>query len=65
VSCPEYVRFTICREMGWTFQEFEEQPIFFIEQIVLFLIQESNKQKADELKYKTNSSKQKGYSRNG
>jgi hypothetical protein len=51
--------------MGWTFQEFEEQPIFFIEQIVLFLIQESNKQKSDELKYKSSPQRQKGYPRHG
>lgn len=54
--------------MGWDFYTYENQPPFFIDEIVVFLNQESlrekNKTKEQELKMRTGS-KSKGHSRHG
>lgn len=39
-AIPEYWRYKICKEMGWDFYQYEMQPIFFRQQIMIFLIQE-------------------------
>jgi hypothetical protein len=47
-SPPEYSEFQLCREMGWTFTELEEQPAWRIEQAFLFLNRESVYQKSQQ-----------------
>ena len=37
----EYAEFTVCREMGWTFDELDAQPAWRIEQLFLFLKREN------------------------
>jgi hypothetical protein len=44
----EYAEFRLCREMGWTFNELENQPTWRIEQAFLFLERESIHQKTLE-----------------
>lgn len=39
------MRYRICKDMGWDFYTYEGQPIFFLEEIMIFLMQESNKEK--------------------
>jgi hypothetical protein len=36
----EYAEFSLCREMGWTFNDLEDQPAWRIEQAFLFLSRE-------------------------
>lgn len=43
----EFGRFVICREMGWDWWTFENQPSFFIEEIAIILKQESQKNAMD------------------
>lgn len=45
---PEYAEFTLIREMGWTFNELEEQPAFKVEQAFLFLQREGVYRKSQE-----------------
>jgi hypothetical protein len=45
VKSEAYTRYVLCKEFGWTFQEFENQPPFFIEEVMLFLIQENQRGK--------------------
>ena len=44
---PEYVEFTICREMGWTFTEMEAQPAWRVEQTLAFLQEEARAREAE------------------
>ncbi|HDR8003431.1 hypothetical protein ACS2BX_25940 [Bacillus cereus group sp. BceL300] len=36
----EYAEFALCREMGWTFNQLDEQPAWRVEQAFLFLERE-------------------------
>lgn len=49
VYSEEYERYIICREFGWTYQEYSNTPPFFIREISIFLQQESLKT-TDEMK---------------
>jgi hypothetical protein len=40
-----YAEFCLCRELGWTYTELEEQPAYRIEQAFLFLNREHVYQK--------------------
>jgi hypothetical protein len=44
----EYAEFALCREMGWTFNELEEQPTERIEQAFLFIERENIYRKSQE-----------------
>jgi hypothetical protein len=61
------MRYVICQHMGWDYYTYEKQPPHFIEEIVIFMTQESNKQKLDMKKSSGNSAnmKSKGVSRFG
>ena len=37
----EYVEFLLCREMGWTFRELEEQPGRRVQQAFMYLEEEA------------------------
>lgn len=43
----EYIRYIICKEFCWDYYTFESQPPFFIEQIIIFMNQESEKGKRE------------------
>lgn len=47
VNSEEYKRFVLCREFGWTYEEYSNQPPFFTEELMIFLIQESKKNEND------------------
>lgn len=32
----------LCREMGWTWQELQEQPIWFVKNLLAYLTAEAN-----------------------
>lgn len=48
--------------MGWDFYTFEKQPPYFIEEILIFMLQEANKKESESKKAKS-SMKGTGYSR--
>jgi len=62
VNSEEFTRYAICKHMGWDYYTFEKQPPFFIEEILIFMMQENNKQKIDTNRV-SEISKPKGYSR--
>ena len=35
----------VCEKMGWTFDEFESQPVWFIDVLLMKWVEESNAQK--------------------
>ncbi len=41
----EYAEFLLCREMGWTFEELEEQPAHRVREAFLFLEEEGKARK--------------------
>lgn len=45
VECEEYVRYRICKDFHMDYHTYEQQPPFFIEQILLFMKQESENMK--------------------
>lgn len=45
VNCEEYARFVICREFNMDFYTYENQPTRFIEEIMIFLKQELERDK--------------------
>lgn len=47
VRSYEYTRYSICEKMGWDYYTFESQPVFFIEEILIFMLQEHEKVKKD------------------
>lgn len=53
----EAVIIQVCREMGWTYQEFQEQPSWFVDLLIeLRNLEEKEferKRKMEELKLKT------------
>ena len=38
----------LCREFGWTWQEYENQPVWFLDTVVIMLQEESQKQKKEK-----------------
>lgn len=43
----EYIRYIICKEFGWDYETYEKQPLFFIEEIIIFLTQEAERDKRE------------------
>lgn len=41
------MRYIICKEFGWDFFTYEAQPPFFLDEIGIFMMQESEKQQED------------------
>lgn len=50
-----YVRYVICKEMGWDYFTFESQPAFFVEEIMLIMNQEAQKQDKEAKEAKSKS----------
>lgn len=44
------MRIAICEKFKWDYQTFENQPPFFIDEIVIHLNQEANRSKHEERK---------------
>lgn len=50
MQSEEYIRYVICKEFGWDFHTYESQPQFFLQEVLLFLIQERNRERNDNAK---------------
>lgn len=58
------MRYVVCKTMGWDFYTYERQPVFFLEEIFVFLKQESEAQEAEMKSLEAlQRPKPKGYSR--
>ena len=42
-----YIRYVICKEMGWDYYTFQAQPAYFIEEIMIIMNQEAQKENKD------------------
>ena len=40
LQSEEYIRYKLCKEFGWDFNTYENQPPFFIEELIVFMNQE-------------------------
>ena len=64
VASEEYLRYRICKEMGWDFYTFENQPQFFLDEIAIYLKQESEKEKSSSDSHSANiNQRPRGHSR--
>lgn len=59
VASGEFTRYCICKEMGWDYYTYMKQPPFFIEEILIFMLQENNSKKVQD----SRSESVKGYNR--
>lgn len=53
----EYLRYSICKEMGWDYYTYESQPPFFIEEMLIFKRQEAEKENMEGKKVSSSVSK--------
>ena len=56
IHSEEYQRCIICREFGWDYYTYEKQPARFIEELLVIMNQESQKEKSDMERAKKRSS---------
>ncbi len=47
IRSEAYTRYVVCKEMGWDWHTYMAQPPFFIEEILLIMNQEAQKEKKD------------------
>lgn len=47
IRSEAYVRYVVCKEMGWDWYTYMAQPPFFIEEILLIMGQEQAKEKRE------------------
>lgn len=47
IASESYQRYMICKEFGWDFYTYENQPAWFVEEIMLIIFQERQKEKQD------------------
>lgn len=56
-NSESYQRYILCKEFHWDFETYESQPNFWIDEILVIMHQEAQKQEKDAEKNKPKSNK--------